>query len=64
MASKITVNLELLLYLAFIMESLSSLARENAFDLVYTRCTEWWEESGKLHDCFTLFYNVISWEHE
>jgi len=57
--SKMNVNLELLLYIAYLMESLPNLADQKAFDLIYFRCIEWWEESGKLHNCFRMFYNVL-----
>ena len=58
MSSKIYLNLEQLIKINELFESIIDMGRSYSFEAIFNKATQWWDETLKLQDCFITFYQV------
>lgn len=58
-SAKIYLNLELLIRINDILETILEMGKLRAFEAVFNKATQWWDETLKLQDCFLAFYQVL-----
>jgi len=56
--AKIYLNLELLIRINDILESIINMGRDCSFEAIFNKATQWWDETLRLQDCFLTFYKV------
>jgi hypothetical protein len=56
---KIELNIESLLRINGILELLIRLSKELAFEEVFNKATQWWDETAKLQQTLFMFYHVF-----
>ena len=55
---RVHLNLEQLVQVNSILESIFGLCKEQSFEAIFNKATQWWDETAKLQECLFAFYRV------
>jgi len=56
---KIKLNIESLLRINDILETIIKLSKELAFEELFNKATQWWDETAKLQETLFMLYHVV-----